>query len=691
MNASTGHFRIFAVLCIVWVGLLVAVLLGPFDPRLKQVVSDLSFVGAAVVAAVSCGVTAVKAHDSRSRLGWSLLSAAAVCWSFGNVFWFHADVLSPRRIFPGPSDAFYLLAVPFAAAGLLALPAVSWRVVGPLRVVLDSTIVVASLLFIGWALLLEPIAASWARPLETVVLLTYPLGDVALMSLALIIGARAHPQLRTSLWLVGVGLFLYALSDSAYAYLELQGFFASATIADVGWVVGYLSVALAARAPGVLTAIPVKPHTRPGPGSIGLVYGPLVAAIVVAAGPPLVHRDPVLFTAGIVALAAFAGRQIVLVSENRSLTNDLEQRVEDRTRQLHRVSRRAQLILESASDGIYGEDIEGRIVFANPAAAAILGYGVNDLVGRSSHDLFHYLRPEGSPCPASECGANQALAKGEPYFSDEEVYVHRGGSLLPVEVSVTPIKEDASVVGGVVVFRDITERQAVQRMKDEFISVVSHELRTPLTAVRGSLDLLDSGALGELPVKADRMVVVAADNARRLNRLVNDILDMERIASGHALRDSAPCDAAGLVAEAVESVQTLADEAEVSITVGTVDGSVYGDGERLVQALTNLLSNAIKFSAAGAQVVVTAQPGADAVTFAVSDGGRGIPRDQLETIFQPFEQVDASDARDKSGTGLGLAICKSIVELHNGQIWVDSRVGEGSTFAFTVPSANDQR
>ena len=218
--------------------------------------------------------------------------------------------------------------------------------------------------------------------------------------------------------------------------------------------------------------------------------------------------------------------------------------------------------------------------------------------------------------------------------------------------------------------------------------MVSHELRTPLTSIRGSLGLMAGGVLGALPEKAQHMMEIAANNTDRLVRLINDILDIERMESGKVIMEKQECDAADLVDQAIEIMQGMADKAEVSLSVSCQPAQTWADSDRIIQVLTNLISNAIKFSTQGSTVSIFTETQNNNILFKVEDQGRGIPADKLESVFGRFQQVDASDAREKGGTGLGLAICKKIIEQHDGKIWVESTHGEGSVFYFSMPIIN---
>jgi signal transduction histidine kinase len=230
----------------------------------------------------------------------------------------------------------------------------------------------------------------------------------------------------------------------------------------------------------------------------------------------------------------------------------------------------------------------------------------------------------------------------------------------------------------------------VDRLKTEFVSMVSHELRTPLTSIRGSLGLLAGGALGTLPTGALRMVSLALDSCARLTRLVNDILDIERIESGTMPMVMGHHEASVLIEEAAAQLQVLAVQAGVTLQVTGAQGMVHADADRVVQTLINLMNNAIKFSPPGSSVDVSSMAHGAFVEFRIGDHGRGIPEDKLDRIFSRFEQVDSSDARDKGGSGLGLAISRSVVDRLGGRIWAESVEGAGATFRFTLPrSARD--
>jgi signal transduction histidine kinase len=237
----------------------------------------------------------------------------------------------------------------------------------------------------------------------------------------------------------------------------------------------------------------------------------------------------------------------------------------------------------------------------------------------------------------------------------------------------------------------LTQRSALDSLKDEFVSTVSHELRTPLTSIRGALGLLSSGVLGDMDAKAQNLLRIALTNTDRLVRLINDILDLERMDSGRSVLQVRRCSLPELIHQATETMSAMADAAEIRLTVAKSATSVLpsvffdGDSDRILQVLTNLLSNAIKFSPEGSTVTIEVETPPEALIFRIRDEGRGIPEDQLETIFERFKQVEYSDSRHRGGTGLGLAICRSIVQQHGGTIWAQRNPVQGVSICVRLP------
>ena len=344
---------------------------------------------------------------------------------------------------------------------------------------------------------------------------------------------------------------------------------------------------------------------------------------------------------------------------------------EERYRRLVELSPEAIVVV--ADDQVLYVNAAGIRLFAARNAADLLARPAMDLVSAEDQRRFvEELRG------LSETGAIAPRIEAR--------LVRLDGRPLDAEITAAGVTFDGRPAVQVLI-RDVSERRAVERMKDELLSVLGHELRTPLTSIRGSLGLLDGGVLGPLSPRGQRMIEIAVSNTDRLIRLLNDVLDVERMQAGRLVLELQPHSAGDLIELAVAEMRGLAERANVRLTVGAVDGVIEADADRIVQVLTNLLSNAIKFSGAGAEVQVSAVAHGNQVRFSIADQGRGIPADKLEAIFDRFQQVDASDARVKGGTGLGLTICKSIVEQHGGQVWAESRLGYGSTFHVSLNAA----
>jgi PAS domain S-box-containing protein len=355
---------------------------------------------------------------------------------------------------------------------------------------------------------------------------------------------------------------------------------------------------------------------------------------------------------------------------------------------LEELNRQKESILNSVADGIFGTDSTGRIVFVNPAGASMLGAQPFDLVGRTVHSVVHEERKDRERC-SDQCRTRRAFLVREG-TSGQDVFYRKDGDSFPVEFSVTPMVEHNVAVGSVLSFRDISQRYALDRMKDEFVSTVSHELRTPLTSIRGALGLLSAGLLGEMGDKASNLLRIAVSNSDRLVRLINDILDLERMQSGRAPLAYRNCCLEELARQAIDGMTPMAEAAKVQLLLDSEPIEIEADPDRLQQVMTNLLSNAIKFSPPHSQVTVKLERLLDGVTLSVIDRGRGIPKDKLESIFDRFQQVDASDSRQKGGTGLGLAICRTIVQQHAGRIWAERNADRGSTFRMFLPAVTHE-
>ncbi|MEG4106969.1 PAS domain S-box protein [Microcoleus sp. S13_C5] len=350
---------------------------------------------------------------------------------------------------------------------------------------------------------------------------------------------------------------------------------------------------------------------------------------------------------------------------------------------IREAERRWRSLLDNVQLIVVGLDLEGNVNYVNPFFLKVTGYTYPEVLGKN---WFKKFLPSSIQQSIQSVFSDVLAQKYHLYYHNP--ILTQSGEQRFVAWNNTMLQDsEGNIIGIISIGEDITERQKIEHMKNEFIGIVSHELRTPLTGIQMSLGLIKSGVYDKKPEKSRRMIEIAFLDTNRLVNLVNDILDLERLDSGRAIVDKTVCKAADLMQQAVDSIQALATQKQISLIVNPTDAEVWATGDAIVQTLTNLLSNAIKFSPADSTIHLSAENQTDFVLFQVSDRGRGIPADKLELIFGRFQQVDASDSREKGGTGLGLAICRSIVERHGGKIWAESILGEGSTFCFTLPLA----
>lgn len=335
---------------------------------------------------------------------------------------------------------------------------------------------------------------------------------------------------------------------------------------------------------------------------------------------------------------------------------------------------RAAAIVRDIRDGIITFTGEGRLLSFNPGAERIFGYGVAEAVGRPLSLLFSGA----DSAPPLAVQFQQTAERGAPLALEGR---RRDGARVPVELTLSAGKSGGGTLYTGLI-RDISEREAMDQMKNEFISTVSHELRTPLTSISASLGLMADGVSGELPAESRELVRIARDNSDRLIRLITDILDIEKIESGELEYALRVLEMGPLLAQSIEANRGYADQFSVQLDLEdrSAGARVRADADRLIQVVTNLLSNAVKFSPAGGSVEIAASRRDGRVRVSVRDHGPGIPEAFRDRVFEKFAQADASDRRQKGGTGLGLSICRAIIEGLGGEI--DFESSESGTTVF---------
>lgn len=343
------------------------------------------------------------------------------------------------------------------------------------------------------------------------------------------------------------------------------------------------------------------------------------------------------------------------------------------------IAGRQKAILENAIDGIMTLNPSGSIETMNPAAEALFGISQREAVGVEI-GRFLDIAPDGDGPFLERVGIGGTRSSVREMEARME-----GGATFHADVALGSM--DLPTGRHVIVaVRDASERRRVDRMKQEFISTVSHELRTPLTSIAGSLSLLLGGVAGDLPEKGRRLIEIANNNCRRLVRLINDLLDIEKIAAGQLEMRSDRVDLGDVAATAITDTQAYADQHGVKLVLLDGDAQVVmGDRDRLLQVVTNLLSNAAKFSPNGSDVDISVEAAGDVARLKVRDRGPGIPEAFRDRIFGRFAQATAADTRERQGTGLGLAIVKEIVERHGGSVRFEAAEGSGTVFIVELP------
>ncbi|PKO37186.1 MAG: hypothetical protein CVU33_14455 [Betaproteobacteria bacterium HGW-Betaproteobacteria-6] len=378
---------------------------------------------------------------------------------------------------------------------------------------------------------------------------------------------------------------------------------------------------------------------------------------------------------------------------------NLEELVQQRTSELIQTEARASHILDSSADGLYGIDRAGIVTFMNPAGCAILGYTQEQVVGRLAHTLFHHSKADNSPYPSAECPSYKSLRQGDKIRVDDEVYWHADGHPVPVMYATHPMIQDGEITGAVTSFVDVSVQRAAMQAREvalvaaenlakirrEFLANMSHEIRTPLNGVLGFAEI---GARNYLNSdKARDAFTKIKSSGQRLLGVINDVLDFSKLDAGKLNIEHTEVVIEQVVASTLELVRDRAGAKGLALQVDLAPDlprTCLSDPLRMGQVLLNVLTNAVKFTEAGSVTLsLSCQDGM--LIFRVADTGIGMDAEQLDLLFNPFQQADASSTRKFGGSGLGLAISKRILELMDGEIRVDSQLGVGTCVEFRLP------
>jgi PAS domain S-box-containing protein len=415
----------------------------------------------------------------------------------------------------------------------------------------------------------------------------------------------------------------------------------------------------------------------------------------------LLHPAPDFFHETQLKLVTAAAGQVATAINNAELYRYLREQAELlggmlRGQQIE--SSKSQAILESIADGVLVSDSTGHVILFNAAAERILGVLHDVVVGRALEDLQGLYPAPGVNWvnQVREWHASSDTRRRTPVLSQR---IEFASERRFVNVSIAPVTLHDEYLGSVSVFRDITREVQADRAKSEFVSTVSHELRTPMTSIKGYADLLLMGAAGQVNETQQHFLSVIKSNADRLSVLVNDLLDISRIESGRVKLDLKPLPLEGVIEQVMTTLRGKIEEKRLTLRLSLPEDKlprVYGDRDRLIQILTNLISNAYQYTPPGGTLTVRARlldpvlpagsatPAGPMVQIDVIDTGIGIAPENQPKVFERFFRVDDPNVHEFPGTGLGLAIVRSLVEMHDGRIWLESTAGAGTTFSFTL-------
>lgn len=423
-----------------------------------------------------------------------------------------------------------------------------------------------------------------------------------------------------------------------------------------------------------------KNRTMEKQGVISAAYIPIISKKKTVLGTLAVgSRKLRKFSPEKISLLQTFGSQLGMALENAQLYDEV-----------HRGKAYIENLVENAADIILSTDLEDKILTWNRGAEVTLGYSKEEVIGKHLSMLL-------PPQRVHELAEMRAKVELSGALRDIEVASNRkDGAAIYLSLSVSPITGiDGKIAGFLRVAKDITEKKRYERrlkeldkLKSDFVSNVSHELRTPLTAIKGSVDNMLDGLTGDLNEKQSRYLVRIKSNTDRLARLINDLLDLSKIEAGIKLKPT-NLDLATIAREVIESLRPLAAEKLITITIESLESALdaWADPDRIAEILMNLLGNAIKFTPNDGTVSLSLQRnGTEWVEVSVADTGPGIPSEEANRIFDKFYQVTQAKNQKAVGTGLGLTITKALVEMHGGRIWLESEVGKGSIFSFTLPA-----
>ncbi len=672
-----------AAACVAFTSVLV---FEPWSDYWVTAVDDLGEAAAALIAAAACAWAATRT-EKRLHLGWTLLALSAASWGAGEVVWSVYEVgLRVAVPYPSLADIGFLAAVPLAAAGLFAFWAPAPERSSRWLVWVEGLVVVVSLTFTGWAFGLKDVyLTSGTSVVERAVGLAYPAGDIMIGTVLILGIRRASRQQQGRMLVLLAGLAAITIADSAFAYTNSADVFGKVgSVIDIGWVAGYLLIALAALMPSDRT----DEIAARMPIDLWQVAAPWAAVILAAAAAiitGLQGHPPDIFMIG---LAASLG--VLLMISQVLLSRD--------SLALVLSSRRSEATLAEtmahAPAGVIRVGPDLRILSANPRAAAFLPHGESL---KANTVLTSYFEASESPRILGKVallglGANDSVeGEGEGRSpAGVKVWIHWSATRV--------LKANGATDSFIVMLEDTTARHEAEaastrslelldklnRLKTEFIQNVSHEFKTALMSIEGFSELIrDSTDLNVGDAQA-----FAADiylGAERLDKMLTEMLDLDRAETGRATLRPAALDVNALIVREVEEVKRGVDGICMVLALDPALPTVVADGNRIAEVVRTLLKNASKYSPDGGRITVTSRVDGPEVEVSVIDEGTGARADFDNRLFGASDLYADNPIRKVVGTGFGLGIARQIIDMHGGRLWVDRLDGKGSVFHFRVP------
>lgn len=356
-------------------------------------------------------------------------------------------------------------------------------------------------------------------------------------------------------------------------------------------------------------------------------------------------------------------------------------------------------IMASITDGIYSVDVDRNLVLFNPAAEEMTGWDSKSAIGLKCWNIMKLKNEQDISVCEKDCPMLQVWNTSENVVRDDLCFVNKVKKSVQISGAYSPIKDlSGKITGGVCVFRDVTAKKEVERLRSEFVSTASHELRTPITTLEGYIDLASNEKVSKIDEKAKEFLGKAHDTVISMSSLVKNLLSVTKIDEGKVESHMENFDISEFIDSTVKELAPLAVKKNIKLefkktSIGEKGKkamarsvNVSADKSMLKEVLNNLIENAVKFTFEGG-VTLSTKFDNDFVTVLIEDTGVGIPQDASKHLFEKFYQVDNSATREVGGTGLGLYITRSIIELLGGNIWVESKVGKGTKVFFTVPRA----